>query len=112
MIQRMGRVLRKKADGRLARFVIFYVQGTSEDPAQGAHEDFLGEIFLRHAPREVSPDNADNERVKVVDQLPRRGLIALADPHERSGYIERRFVRHRGMEGFRKYVLNALPIFI
>lgn len=37
----MGRVIRKKADGRLGRIVILYVEGTSEDPTQGAHEDFV-----------------------------------------------------------------------
>ena len=44
MIQRMGRVLRKKSDGREARFAILYVRGTSEDPDQGAHETFIEEI--------------------------------------------------------------------
>jgi len=44
MIQRMGRVLRRKPDGRAARFVIVYVVGTVEDPALGAHEGFLDEI--------------------------------------------------------------------
>lgn len=44
MIQRMGRVLRRKADGRFARFAILYVIGTSEDPALGAHEDFIEEV--------------------------------------------------------------------
>ena len=44
MIQRMGRVLRRKDDGRLARFVVLYVEGSSEDPAGGAHSDFLNEI--------------------------------------------------------------------
>ena len=44
MVQRMGRVLRRKADGRLARFAILYVEGTSEDPATGAHGDFLDEV--------------------------------------------------------------------
>jgi RNA polymerase primary sigma factor len=44
MIQRMGRVIRPKADGRPANFVILYVKGTSEDPAEGAHEAFLSEI--------------------------------------------------------------------
>lgn len=44
MIQRMGRVLRPKPDGRSARFVIVYVAGTVEDPANGAHEGFLEEI--------------------------------------------------------------------
>ncbi|MEJ7846037.1 MAG: DEAD/DEAH box helicase, partial [Acidimicrobiales bacterium] len=38
MVQRMGRVLRRKADGRLARFCIVAVEGTVEDPATGAHE--------------------------------------------------------------------------
>lgn len=45
MIQRMGRVLRRKPDGRLARFVVLYVEHTSEDPAMGAHGDFLDEIL-------------------------------------------------------------------
>ena len=40
MVQRMGRVVRKKKDGRLARLVVMYVMGTSEDP-EVAHEDFL-----------------------------------------------------------------------
>ena len=44
MIQRMGRVLRRKSDGRAARFVIIFVAGTVEDPALGAHEGFLDEI--------------------------------------------------------------------
>jgi RNA polymerase primary sigma factor len=44
MIQRMGRVLRPKDGGRLARFAILYVHGTSEDPALGAHETFLEEV--------------------------------------------------------------------
>lgn len=44
MIQRMGRVLRPKGDGRLARFALLYVAGTSEDPAMGAHGTFLDEI--------------------------------------------------------------------
>ncbi len=40
MVQRMGRVVRKKADGRLARLAVLYVVDTSEDP-EVAHEDFL-----------------------------------------------------------------------
>ncbi len=44
MIQRMGRVLRRKPDGRLARFAVLYVEATVEDPASGAHEGFLGEV--------------------------------------------------------------------
>ena len=44
MIQRMGRVIRRKHDGRFARFVIAYVEDTSEDPANGAHGTFLDDI--------------------------------------------------------------------
>ena len=44
MIQRMGRVLRRKPDGRRAQFVVVSVNGTVEDPALGAHETFLDEI--------------------------------------------------------------------
>jgi len=44
MIQRMGRVIRRKHDGRFARFVIAYVEDTSEDPANGAHGAFLNDI--------------------------------------------------------------------
>jgi RNA polymerase primary sigma factor len=44
MIQRLGRVLRLKPDGRAATLVIAYAMGTREDPEQGAQEDFLREI--------------------------------------------------------------------
>jgi superfamily II DNA or RNA helicase len=46
MIQRMGRVLRRKKDGRLARFAILYAKNTSEDPSSEAkaHEAFLDRI--------------------------------------------------------------------
>jgi RNA polymerase primary sigma factor len=45
MVQRMGRVMRKKQDHRFARFAILYVKGTHEDPTKGAHEEFLNEIL-------------------------------------------------------------------
>lgn len=44
MVQRMGRVLRKKPDGRRARFAILFVEETIEDPDWGAQESFLDEI--------------------------------------------------------------------
>lgn len=50
MVQRMGRILRKKNDGRLARFAVLYARETSEDPEHGdplfrAHKEFLDEIL-------------------------------------------------------------------
>lgn len=44
MIQRLGRVLRLKADGRGARLVIVYARDTAEDPGRGGHQSFLGEV--------------------------------------------------------------------
>jgi RNA polymerase primary sigma factor len=44
MIQRMGRIIRPKADQRPATFVVMYVRGTSEDPANGAHAEFLDQL--------------------------------------------------------------------
>jgi len=44
MIQRMGRIIRPKTDRRAATFIILYVRGTAEDPANGAHEDFREEL--------------------------------------------------------------------
>ena len=45
MIQRMGRVMRQKSDGRDARFVVVYVEGTDEDPDLGANEHFITELI-------------------------------------------------------------------
>lgn len=44
MIQRLGRVLRLKPDGRAATLVIAYATDTREDPGLGAQEDFLAEV--------------------------------------------------------------------
>jgi RNA polymerase primary sigma factor len=45
MIQRMGRIIRPKGDGRTAKFFILYIENTSEDPNLGAHEVFIGEMM-------------------------------------------------------------------
>ncbi len=45
MIQRLGRVLRLKEDGRAAKLVIAYAIQTREDPDLGAQEDFLAEVM-------------------------------------------------------------------
>lgn len=44
MVQRLGRVIRKKADGRVGRLVVLYSKDTVEDPdVQG--EEFLGRVL-------------------------------------------------------------------
>ena len=45
MIQRMGRVIRLKADGGIARIIILFVPGTPEDPDAGGYEAFLDEVI-------------------------------------------------------------------
>jgi RNA polymerase primary sigma factor len=45
MIQRMGRVMRRKDDARDARFIILFVKDTEEDPRRGAQELFVDELL-------------------------------------------------------------------
>jgi superfamily II DNA or RNA helicase len=72
MIQRMGRVLRRKPDGRRARFAVLCVEGTVEDPSQGAHEAFLDEV------------------VEVADEVAYFPAATLADdPASVSGFLIR-----------------------
>jgi RNA polymerase primary sigma factor len=44
MIQRLGRVIRLKADNRRARFVVLYVVDSVEDPETGGRDDFMEEV--------------------------------------------------------------------
>lgn len=41
MVQRLGRIIRRKDDGRAVDFVILYAPDTVEDPGSGVHEGFL-----------------------------------------------------------------------
>lgn len=61
MIQRMGRVLRRKQDGRTARFALLFIERTSEDPTLGAHEDFIEEITLVAKSCKVFPHQASSQ---------------------------------------------------
>ena len=67
LVQRMGRVLRRKADGDVARIAILYVEGTAEDPDHGAHEDFLEEVL--DAAEEVHIFRPDDPLEDAVDFL-------------------------------------------
>jgi superfamily II DNA or RNA helicase len=44
LVQRLGRVLRVKADGREARLVLAHAVGTAEDPDRGGRADFLTDV--------------------------------------------------------------------
>jgi hypothetical protein len=45
MIQRLGRVVRRKPDGGHAHLALVVARGTSEDPACGAHLGFINEML-------------------------------------------------------------------
>ncbi len=69
MIQRMGRIMRRKADGRDARFLLLYVKGTDEDPVMGAHEMFIDELL----------EVAREANLFEIDDI--EGLRSFLDPH-------------------------------
>lgn len=71
MIQRMGRVLRRKEDGRLARIAILYLEDTTEDPSGGAHEAFLSEVTS------VAEDLDSFSRNRLEDAL---AFLCITDP--------------------------------
>jgi len=66
MVQRMGRVLRRKPDARRARFAVLYAEDTVEDPRLGAHEAFLGEVTGVADLVSCFPTNVGVERLHAV----------------------------------------------
>lgn len=66
LIQRMGRVIRLKADGRHARLLLMYVIDTPEDPRNGGHEAFLDKIL---EVRESCKDFGAGDEQIVVEWL-------------------------------------------
>jgi len=74
----MGRVLRGKADGRFARFVIAYVEQTSVEPAFGAHGAFLAHMT------EVSNDVLN---FSVVEQEEGEGVCRYLNNYSWVGSI-------------------------
>ena len=63
MIQRMGRVLRRKHDGRHAQFVLVFADDTFEDPDSGAHEGFLDMVVSVAQAVERFPGGTSIQRV-------------------------------------------------
>ncbi|MET4144050.1 sigma-70 family RNA polymerase sigma factor [Arthrobacter sp. UYCo732] len=58
LVQRLGRVIRKKADGRAGRFVVLYSRNTVEDPAVRGDE-YLGAVLpyaRRHGTFRIETD--------------------------------------------------------
>jgi superfamily II DNA or RNA helicase len=57
LIQRLGRVLRRKPDGAVATLVLAHAVDTHEDPRRGGHADFLA--MVRPVAREVADLDLD-----------------------------------------------------
>lgn len=66
LVQRLGRVIRRKADGRAGKFVVFYTKGTIEDPQIGGDEH-LNEV-LPHA-RELGWFELPDDRDEILSFL-------------------------------------------
>ncbi|UYP20191.1 DEAD/DEAH box helicase family protein [Rhodococcus sp. Z13] len=59
MIQRMGRIIRPKSDGRPASFLVMFAANSSEDPSNGAHGTFLDQLTgIASEVVTVGPDEA------------------------------------------------------
>ena len=65
MVQRLGRVLRPKADGGPGRFLIAFVHGTFEDPAEGAHEGFFELVREIHGSIRVFDDASEIDAIRA-----------------------------------------------
>jgi superfamily II DNA or RNA helicase len=81
LVQRLGRVLRVKSDGREARLLLAHATGTAEDPANGGHADFLDDV--RPVAREVLDLDLARDAPQVVSFLrpdvPSAGPTGAAD---------------------------------
>lgn len=90
IVQRLGRVIRRKADGRAGKFVVFYAIGTLEDPDVSGDEH-LNQV-LPHA-RELGyftlPDDLDEvleflRNPPAVEEVPPPLLARLPEPQAES----------------------------
>jgi RNA polymerase primary sigma factor len=85
MVQRLGRVIRKKADGRVGRLVVLYSKDTVEDP-NVQDEEFLGRVlpFARNV--EFFDIKTDLDRLQsflhqgVAEPKPELPAIGEVDP--------------------------------
>lgn len=103
MIQRLGRVVRRKADGRTARFLLLVYADTVEDPRQRVHDEggFLESVFkaipkerFEGAVRLVSSPEKAVEHLSVGSSIGRpsaayAGVQAgrVSEGHERGGAL-------------------------
>ena len=71
LVQRLGRVLRQKPDGRGASLILAYAMGTAEDPDRGGHRAFLDQVS--DAAEHVAAFDAERRGADLVQWLGSRG---------------------------------------
>jgi len=70
LIQRLGRVLRLKSDGRAAHLVLLHASGTLEDPARGGHHGFLEQVDgVARVRTDVRIEDHDSGAADVANRL-------------------------------------------
>jgi hypothetical protein len=61
-------------------------------------KNILREILLGNPPGQAGTHNADDQRVKMINQLARRHPIPLPDTGQAAKQIKRKIGRHKGSE--------------
>ncbi|NLT27115.1 MAG: sigma-70 family RNA polymerase sigma factor [Microbacteriaceae bacterium] len=80
MVQRFGRVLRKKPDGAIARFVVLVLAGSTEDPTAYGHEPTFADELAAHAIAAEHFDLAEPEGLPALVEFLAPGLGAGVAP--------------------------------
>lgn len=77
MIQRMGRVLRRKDDGRKATFIVVYAKNTAEDLTSGDGQEGALDLVIESADRVVTLVQEGN---RLIEQETHRPVFAEPTP--------------------------------
>lgn len=114
LVQRLGRVIRRKADGRAGKFVFIYAVDTVEDPGQKSDEQYLNAVlpyarelgwfslpedeadllrFLENVPPESPapepvPGLTPKRRVAVSRPVPRRLGVTRNSPVDNESVVD------------------------
>lgn len=80
MVQRFGRVLRRKPDSAIARFVVLALAGSTEDPAARDHEPTFADELAPHAIAAEHFDLADADELARLAEFLAPGVEVDATP--------------------------------
>ena len=80
------------------------------DAGEHFQENLLCEVFFGHAPRQARPHDANDHRVKVFDQFPRRPLVGRPYTLQTSAEVECLVVRGHRWRNEPAYTLGKTPL--